>query len=235
MSASAAAWRRSPTSRCRGRRVARELDRLIAVHGKPGAIGSDNGTELTSNAILTWTADSGVDCHYIDPGRPVQNAFIESFNGRLRDEFLNETMFTSLAQARAVLEEWRRDYNTVRPHSSIGWLTPDAYAARFTGPRRCAHHGLRAMALCHRSDRGVQPPDSGHDWIKVGGNVSGSMISFARSAPLRTGNWMNGHESDSQRVYRYWRQARCRAALPLPGVLVTLTTLTPAPIAMHWR
>ena len=118
-----------------GKRVARELDRLIAVHGKPRAIGSDNGTELTSNAILTWTTDSGVDWHYIDPGKPVQNAFIESFNGRLRDEFLNETTFTSLAQARAVLEEWRRDYNAVRPHSSIGWLTPDAYAARFTVQR----------------------------------------------------------------------------------------------------
>ena len=118
-----------------GKRVARELDRLIVVHGKPMAIGSDNGTELTSNAILTWTTDRGVDWHYIDPGKPVQNAFIESFNGRLRDEFLNETTFTSLAQARAVLEEWRRDYNTVRPHSSIGWLTPDAYAARFIGQR----------------------------------------------------------------------------------------------------
>ena len=118
-----------------GKRVARELDRLIALHGKPAAIGSDNGTELTSNAILTWTADSGVDWHYIDPGKPVQNAFIESFNGRLRDEFLNETTFTSLAQAKAVLEEWRRDYNAVRPHSSIGWLTPDAYAAQFTGQR----------------------------------------------------------------------------------------------------
>ena len=65
----------------------------------------------------------------------MQNAFIESFNGRLRDEFLNETLFTSLTQAQATLEEWRRDYNTVRPHSSIGWLTPDAYAARFTGQR----------------------------------------------------------------------------------------------------
>ena len=118
-----------------GKQVARELDRLIVVHGKPMAIGSDNGTEMTSNATLTWTADSGVDWHYIDPGKPVQNAFIESFNGRLRDEFLNETTFTSLPQARAVLEEWRRDYNTVRPHSSIGWLTPDAYAARFTGQR----------------------------------------------------------------------------------------------------
>jgi putative transposase len=118
-----------------GRRVARELDCLIARHGRPRTIGSDNGTELTSNAILTWTADSHVDWHYIDPGKPVQNAFIESFNGRLRDEFLNETLFTSLVQARAALEEWRRDYNTVRPHSRIGWLTPAAYAAQFSPQR----------------------------------------------------------------------------------------------------
>jgi putative transposase len=114
-----------------GRRVVRELDRLIAVHGKPKAIGSDNGTELTSNTILAWTAETGIDWHYIAPGKPVQNAFIESFNGRLRDEFLNETLFTSLAQARAALEEWRRDYNTVRPHSRIGWLTPAAYTEQF--------------------------------------------------------------------------------------------------------
>ena len=97
-----------------GRRVARELDLLIATRGKPKSIVSDNGTELTSNVILAWTADVKVDWHYIDPGKPVQNALIESFNGRLRDEFLNETLFTSLMQARLALEEWRRDYNTVR-------------------------------------------------------------------------------------------------------------------------
>lgn len=90
--------------------MARELHRLIAVHGKPLAIGSDNGTQLTSSAILAWTTDSGVDWHYIDPAKPVQNAVVESFNGRLRDEFLNEATFTLLAHSRAVLEEWRRDY-----------------------------------------------------------------------------------------------------------------------------
>ena len=118
-----------------GKRVARELDLLIAAHGKPRAIVSDNGTELTSNAILAWTGQTGVDWHYIAPGKPVQNAFIESFNGRLRDEFLNETLFTSLAQARIALEEWRRDYNTVRPHSRIGWLTPAAYTEQFSRQR----------------------------------------------------------------------------------------------------
>ena len=102
--------------------------------GKPGTILSDNGTELTSHAILGWYGDAKVNWHYIDPGKPVQNAFIESFNGRLRDEFLNETLFTSLPQARTALEEWRADYNAVRPHSRIGWLAPAVYAAQF-GPQ----------------------------------------------------------------------------------------------------
>ena len=118
-----------------GRRVARELDLLIATRGKPKSIISDNGTELTGNAILAWTADAKVDWHYIDPGKPVQNAFIESFNGRLRDEFLNETLFTSLMQARLALEEWRRDYNTVRPHSGIDRLIPADYAAKISPQR----------------------------------------------------------------------------------------------------
>jgi putative transposase len=117
-----------------GKRVMRELDRLIAWRGKPGTIVSDNGTELTCNAIIHWTGEVQVDWHYIDPGKPMQNGFVESFNGRLRDEFLNETLFRSLDHARAALEEWRRDYNTVRPHSRIGWLTPAVHAAQF-GPQ----------------------------------------------------------------------------------------------------
>jgi putative transposase len=117
-----------------GKRVARELNLLIAWRGKPKTIVSDNGTELTSNAILTWTADTEVEWHYIAPGKPMQNPFVESFNGRLRDEFLNETLFTSLMQVRVALEEWRRDYNDVRPHSRIGWLTPAVRAAQF-GPQ----------------------------------------------------------------------------------------------------
>jgi putative transposase len=117
-----------------GRRVARELDLLMAWRGKPATIVSDNGTELTSKAILHWSQQARVDWHYIAPGKPMQNGFVESFNGRLRDEFLNETLFTSLAQARLALEEWRRDYNMVRPHSRIGWRTPAEQAAQF-GPQ----------------------------------------------------------------------------------------------------
>ena len=92
-----------------GIRVARELDRLLAERGKPKTIVSDNGTELTSNAILQWADDHKVNWHYIAPGKPVQNAFVESFIGRLRDELLNETLFRSLAHTRAVLDAWRAD------------------------------------------------------------------------------------------------------------------------------
>lgn len=125
-----------------GQRVARELDLLLAVRGKPKTIVSDNGTELTSNAILCWADQTQVGWHYIAPGKPTQNAFVESFNGRLRDEFLNETLFTSLMQARLALEEWRRDYNTIRPHSRIGWLAPAVYAAQFL-PQRDQGAALR--------------------------------------------------------------------------------------------
>ncbi len=111
-----------------GLRVARELDRIIEGRGKPKMIVSDNGSEFTSNAILQWTARTRVDWHYIAPGKPIQNAFIESFNGRLRDELLNETLFSSLPHARSALLNWRSDYNDHRPHSGLGWLTPAEFA-----------------------------------------------------------------------------------------------------------
>lgn len=85
------------------------------------------GTELTSMALLAWSKVSGVDWHYIQPGKPQQNAFIESFNARLRDELLNETLFSSLAEARSVLAAWRDDYNRVRPHSALANRTPEEF------------------------------------------------------------------------------------------------------------
>ena len=99
-----------------GARVARELTALIARRGKPRTVVSDKGTELTSTAILHWSQEMAVAWHYIAPGKPQQNAFVESFNGRLCGECLNETLFTSIAHARDVLANWRTDYNTVRPH-----------------------------------------------------------------------------------------------------------------------
>ncbi|GAB6053539.1 hypothetical protein JCM17960_23590 [Magnetospira thiophila] len=114
-----------------GLRVARELDALIWQRkARPKTIVSDNGTELTSMAILKWSQDRKVDWHYIAPGKPMQNGFVESFNGRLRDECLNETLFGSLSHARAVLNTWKADYNTVRPHSSLGGRTPAEIAGK---------------------------------------------------------------------------------------------------------
>jgi putative transposase len=107
-----------------GKRVARELTALIQRRGKPGMIVSDNGTELTSKAILTWCAEHRIDWHYIAPGRPMQNGFCESFNGRMRDELLNETLFFGLDHARQAIGAWADDYNAERPHSSLGYQNP---------------------------------------------------------------------------------------------------------------
>lgn len=113
-----------------GIRVARELDRLVAERGKPLMIVSDNGTELTSRVILQWQEDHVVEWHYIAPGKPMQNGFVESLNGRFRDECLNEHLFRSLPAARRIIEDWRIDYNTHRPHTSLGGVTPNEFATR---------------------------------------------------------------------------------------------------------
>lgn len=102
-----------PDTSISGRRVARELTTLIERRGKPGMIVSDNGTELTSNAILAWSKDHKVEWHYIAPGRPMQNGYVESFNGRMRDELLNESLFFGLDHARSAIAEWANDYNPV--------------------------------------------------------------------------------------------------------------------------
>ena len=130
-----------------GARVARELDAIIAERGPPLMIVSDNGTELTSLAILQWTQDRAIEWHYIAPGKPQQNGYVESFNGRLRDECLNETLFASLAHARSVLRRWRDDYNHVRPHSGIGGLTPADAAKRLVQPRPQGHHANPGLYL----------------------------------------------------------------------------------------
>ena len=115
-----------------GRRVARELNQLMLQRGTPKMIVSDNGTEFTSNAILNWADQAKVDWHYIAPGKPMQNGFIESFNGKLRDEKLNDTLFSTLHQARVELANWRNEYNHHRPHSGLGWLTPSEFAKTAT-------------------------------------------------------------------------------------------------------
>ena len=109
-----------------GLRVVRELQALVEERGRPKSIVLDNGPELSGNAVLNWTGDD-LAWPYIDPGKPQQNGFTESLNGKIRDEFLNENCFSSVAEARALLEAWRQDYNAVRPHSSLGYLTPHEY------------------------------------------------------------------------------------------------------------
>lgn len=113
-----------------GRRVVRELDWIIELRGLPLLVVSDNGTELTSHAVLAWQQERGVEWHYIAPGKPVQNAFAESLIGRLRDECLNEHVFRGLSAAREMIEAWRTDYNDLRPHTSLRGLTPNEFAAR---------------------------------------------------------------------------------------------------------
>lgn len=125
-----------PDTSISGRRVVRELADLIAERGKPGMIVSDNGTELTSNAVLVWCGEAKVEWHYTAPGKPTQNAFVESFNGRMRDELLNETLFMDMGHARDKIAAWIRDYNVERPHSSLGYATPAAYAAELE--KQCA-------------------------------------------------------------------------------------------------
>ncbi len=118
-----------------GKRVVRELGNLIAERGAPKMIVSDNGTELTSNAVLAWSREAKIEWHYIAPGKPTQNGFVESFNGRMRDELLNETLFFTIRQARSILARWVHDYNTERPHSSLGYAISAAFAAELEKQR----------------------------------------------------------------------------------------------------
>ena len=112
-----------------GLRVVRVLEQLRERRGKPTAIQVDNGTEFTSRVVDQWAYQNGVALHFIERGKPTQNAFIESFNGKFRDECLNQNWFGDLREAREVIEAWRIDYNTVRPHSSLGYRTPEEFAA----------------------------------------------------------------------------------------------------------
>ena len=113
-----------------GETVSRVLDRLLGEGQRPRSITLDHGTEFQSRALEDWAYQRGVQLDFIRPGKPVENAFIESFNGRLRDECLNVHQFASLTEAQALIEVWRMDYNHRRPHSSLGHLTPNEFVAQ---------------------------------------------------------------------------------------------------------
>lgn len=111
-----------------GERVSRVLDAIIERRGKPTRIVVDNGPEFTSKALDQWAYTNGIDLHFIRPGKPIENCFVESFNGKFRDECLNQHWFASLREARIEIETWRQDYNRVRPHSSLGQVPPREFA-----------------------------------------------------------------------------------------------------------
>lgn len=131
-----------PERAINGHALTRILDRLALERGLPQAIRTDNGKEFCGRAMLTWAHARGLRLFLIEPGKPNQNAYIESFNGRLRDECLNEHWFVSLAHARTVIETWRREYNDERPKRSLGGLTPSAYARQLAGKSATLIPGL---------------------------------------------------------------------------------------------
>jgi putative transposase len=138
-----------------GTRVVEMLERVARERGYPDRLVVDNGPELRGRTLDGWAADHGVELYFIDPGKPTQNAYIESFNGRLREECLNLHWFSSLEEARAIIEEWRVDYNERRPHSSLSYRTPLEFAAARSdrhpqGPSALPLHEAPAQpALAH--------------------------------------------------------------------------------------
>ena len=151
--------------------MVRVLEGLRERRGTPAAIQVDNGTEFTSRVVDQWAYQNQVALHFIERGKPTQNAFIESFNGKFRDECLNQNWFVDLRHAREVIEAWRVDYNTVRPHSSLRYLTPELFAASVAArpaspPRRALlspRHGK--VRMCRN------PGVLTYDWTKNGGQV----------------------------------------------------------------
>jgi putative transposase len=151
-----------PDTSISGRRVARELTDLVRRRGKPGMIVSDHGTEFTSNAMLGWSQEHQITWHFIAPGKPMQNGFCESFNGRMRDELLNESLFFGLDHARTRIASWVADYNEKRPHSALGYLTPARYAANLTATcdRLRNPDQLRRSHVAPHAPHGVKPSET---------------------------------------------------------------------------
>jgi putative transposase len=145
-----------------GERVTRVLERLRTTRGLPLVIQADNGPELRGRVLDQWAYEHGVRLQFIEPGKPIQNAHIESFNARLREECLNEHVFVSLDDARIKIEKWRIEYNRERPHSSLGNLTPEEFAAQAANPgssafARIARPAQRQLAAAVHSATASDP------------------------------------------------------------------------------
>ena len=140
-------------ARIRSPRVIDVLSRLVSARGAPSFLRSDNGPEFVSKALLSWIVAQGIGTALIEPGKPWQNGVAESFNGKFRDECLNLEWFRSRAEAKVIIETWRRHYNEVRPHSSLGYLTPNEFAARL--PKAASRHATgQDAAVCGPSRPG---------------------------------------------------------------------------------
>ena len=151
-----------------GGRVVRVLERLGELRGLPEVLVTDNGPEFAGQVLDVWAYQRGVKLHFIDPGKPIENAFIESFNGKMRDECLNEHWFRTLSEARQTIEAWRKDYNEVRPHSSLSNRTPQEFTARAATLRR-----LRLPSSCRgEKNKSNKPRNSHYDWYREWGQVT---------------------------------------------------------------
>jgi putative transposase len=149
--------------RIRSPRVIEVLSRLVSERGTPAFLRSDNGPEFVSKALLSWIVGQGIGTALIEPGKPWQNGVTESFNGKFRDECLSLEWFRSRAEAKVIIESWRRHYNAVRPHSSLGYLTPNEFAVQQTNAAPC-HATGRVAAVLGPSRPGPlhQPPRERH-------------------------------------------------------------------------
>jgi transposase InsO family protein len=130
-----------------GDHLTRILDKICSQRGKPSMIRTDNGPEFTGKSMLTWAHRQGISLRLIEPGKPNQNAYVESLNGRFRDECLNEHWFTSIEHARLVIENWRREYNDERPKKSLGGITPTQYAKQLA--KKAVTMPENSKALCY--------------------------------------------------------------------------------------
>jgi putative transposase len=157
-----------------GERVRRVLQRLCELRAVPTNIRSDNGPEFRGRVMDEWAYGHSVRLQFIEPGKPIQNAFIESFNSRLRDECPNEQVFVSLDDARRKIEHWRNEYNRERPHSSLGYLAPEEFAASHshlrseTAARSAGPAQTMPSGTLHRAAVSVEEPDSFSSQLRIG-------------------------------------------------------------------
>jgi hypothetical protein len=185
------------------------LARLVALRGAPAHLRSDNGPEFISRAILKWIVDAGINSALIDLGKPWQNGKVESFNGKFRDECLNVDYFRSRAEAKAMIETWRRHYNEVRPHSGLKYLTPNEYVAKGAKPEDRARQRAGALRDVCTSQPGPLPEPMQQAWLMSFGSIRSDVV-FDNVAVFH-GDDAVGHVEDAGIVGHH---QGCRAPCP---------------------